>query len=128
MNICTTAKSYVTPTGRVWKIEFVPPDSDNLIAHDRRCIGTTNYKSHTIYLSNTLVGAELYSTLCHEMSHACLYDTQIKQEETYDEEYLCDFMGMYGDHIITTAHHIIDAYMEMQNKGLIEERCEMQTI
>lgn len=108
MNICTTAKSYVTPTGRVWKIKFVSPDSDNLIAHDRRCIGTTNYKSHIIYLSDTLIGAELYSTLCHEMSHACLFDTQIKQMETYDEEYLCDFMGMYGDHIITTAHHIIE--------------------
>ncbi len=100
--------TYVTPTGRAWRIEFVPPDSDNLIAHDRRCIGTTNYKSHVIYLCNTLVDDELFSTLCHEMSHACLFDTQIKQDELYDEEYFCDFMGMYGEHIISTAHKIMD--------------------
>ena len=49
------------------------------------------------------IAYEINETLCHELSHAFLNETQIEIKETFSEENLCEFIGMYSKKICEIA-------------------------
>ena len=95
----------VSINGIEYEIIEVEPMHSMLLAEGKRCFGTCHYHPQEIYLSNSLKPDAKYSTLCHELGHAFLMETQLdKKSENFSEEELCDFMGMYGKSIMNIAN------------------------
>lgn len=94
----------VSINGIEYEIIEVEPMHSMLLAEGKRCSGTCHYHQQEIYLSESLKPDSKYSILCHELSHAFLFETQLdKKSENFSEEELCDFMGMYGKSIMQIA-------------------------
>lgn len=90
--------------GIQYEINEVEPMHSMLLADGKRCVGTCHYHHQEIYLSNSLKQDTKHSTLCHELGHAFLMETQLdKKSENFSEEELCDFVGMYGKKICDIA-------------------------
>lgn len=83
-----------------WRIVFVHPHSNFLKRSDETItVGTTDWNTKTVYLSQKLSGPFLEKVLCHELCHCICFSYNIKIPlET--EELLCDFMSVYGKEII----------------------------
>lgn len=89
-----------TISNRVWKIKFVPIQSEALKKSDGTyTIGVTDRIENTIFLADNLTGSMLDRVLCHELTHAvCMtYDIFLPLET---EEKLCNFMSDHGKEII----------------------------
>lgn len=95
-----------------WTIKEVAGLDSALLVKDTRCRGTTHYYSREIYLDKDMCFQDKKQTLIHELTHATLYDTQIKSDETYSEEEICEFMGIYGESILKIA----ESYFEEKRK------------
>ena len=89
--------------GIAYEIKEVEPINSMLFVGDKRCAGTTHYHMQEIYLSQELKQDSKYSTLCHELAHAFLAETQIDCKENFTEEMLCEFVGMYSKRICDIA-------------------------
>lgn len=86
-----------------YDIKEVEPLDSNLLIGERRCAGATHFHHQMIYLSNTAKQDSKYTTLCHELAHAFLQETQIEAKEDYTEENLCEFVGIYAKKICDIA-------------------------
>lgn len=78
--------------------------------------GVCSYKDKTIYLSDKLTISDLSHIILHELCHAVIYMTQIKLDDNYTEEDLCEFVGKYYN-IISDIYNII--YPELVKKFTI---------
>jgi len=75
--------------------------------------GTTHYITQKIYLNKCLGEEKLFQVLCHELSHAYLHETQLEaNKNSFTDEMLCEFVGLYGKQIVDTA----SAYMEWRKE------------
>lgn len=86
-----------------WEVKEVPTNDSSLIVNSRRCRGTCDYLPQIISLDATLSRDNKYCAFIHELSHAFLYQTQIKNHNKFDEEMLCEFMGIYAKDIVSIA-------------------------
>lgn len=89
--------------GFTWLISEVETSNSNLVANGVRCFGTTHYFTQDIFIDKYLPRDTKYSTLCHELGHAFIRETQLKPEKAFTEEMLCEFLGIYGRKIIKIA-------------------------
>jgi hypothetical protein len=89
--------------GIEYEIIEVEPTHSMLLIGEKRCAGTCHYHHQEIYLSNAMKQDSKYATLCHELSHAFLVETQLEEKESFSEENLCEFVGMYGKKICAIA-------------------------
>lgn len=100
----------ITINDSEWEIFEANTHSPTLYHLEDRCRGITRFPEQKIYLDRNLKYDTKYSVLCHELSHAFLYETQIQNAETFDEEMLCEFVGIYGKKIVQIADNYFDDY------------------
>lgn len=103
-----------TINGIKWSLMYVPSYSDLLMRSDgSMTVGVTDWNTKTIYLSKSLRGAFMERVLCHELCHCICFSYEIKLP-IRTEEYLCDFMSLYGKEII---YLLDDLLMVIQSKS-----------
>ena len=78
----------------------------------RLCLATTDPKTSTVYLSNSLAGPKLRTVLLHELGHCAMFSYDLLSEihSVVDpskwieaEEWVCNFLADYGDEIFDVA-------------------------
>ena len=98
-----------------WKLEFVKPNSRNLMRSDGSItIGMTDNNVKTVYINNRLNQYLTDKVICHELTHVFAF------EFDYDipldvEEIVADFMSLYGRDII----YLLDDLTEILKKAYI---------
>ena len=105
-----------------WTIREVAGLDSALLVKDMRCRGTTHYYSREIFIDKDMSFYDKKQTLIHELTHATLYDTQIESKESYSEEDICEFMGIYGESILKIAEN----YLEEKRKTYENDSKENQ--
>ena len=95
-----------------WTIYEVERSHNMLVLEGSSCRGTTHFRQQEIYIDNSFKDDKIFQVLCHELSHAYLYETQLGSGMKLHEEMLCEFVGLYGKPIVDTAL----AYMEFRKK------------
>lgn len=82
---------------RDYKKDF-PNDADNVYIY-----GRTNYIEHKILLNKSLCLEEKIRTLKHELCHCWLWNTANSNQETYNEEHVCEIVSCCNDFIYETS-------------------------
>lgn len=103
----------------VWEVHKVSAHHPGLYVNDTARAGATWPMTQKIYLSDELSGDQVYRVILHELSHAWLHATQVSQQESWNEEELCDMIAIYGPdivHLATAVHKQL--YPEVQLRGL----------
>ncbi len=100
-----------------WKIEFKPTGDEYLIMHKAPCIAQLFKQTRTIYFDENLLKdyEELRETLTHELVHAFIMTYAISHKQFRDEEFICEFIAVYGQDIISLANDLIDK-LNLQDK------------
>jgi len=99
-------------SGHEWDInEVVTNDSMLLVDGDRKA-GTAHFFHQKIFVDNSLSRDSFYRILCHELAHAFLFETQVKDIDTFDEEDVCNFTGMFAKEIISIANEYMEGRRE----------------
>lgn len=94
---------HITINEILWEIKESEPNNSMLLVDGTRCRGTTHFFHQQIILDNTLKQDTKYNVLCHELAHAFLYVTQLKDKDEFTEEEICNFTGNYARQIIRIA-------------------------
>ena len=89
-----------------WTVELVPRGDKRLILDGNPNWGMTYYRTRDIYIDEELDEDALDEVLLHELTHAMLFETQIKPTRKFDEEDVCETVGMYGRRIIELADKV----------------------
>lgn len=111
--------------GQLWHVQFVEPYNELL--RDRTghiTVATTDPKTHTMCLSNTLYGNFLHRVVIHELGHCAMVSFGLlddihrmvrPQYWIEAEEWICNFIADYGMQIFTAAYEILgsDAWLYM---------------
>ena len=90
-----------------WEIKEVESSHSMLLVRGAVGQGTSHFLHKEIYLDKDLKPEHKQQVLRHELTHAFMSETQISDKDTYDEEELCEFVGLYGYEIAFIA----DKYM-----------------
>lgn len=90
----------------IWEIITVPCTNPALIVNGANCLGTTWINEQKIYLSEELTKITAKSVVIHELTHAFLYSTQIKEDESYTEEEMCEFLSKWGEQILCLSAEV----------------------
>lgn len=107
MNETKTAIITLSDHNIEWEVYLVPQGSEGLLTGEKLNWGTTHFKSKKIYVDNSLNDKDIYEVLVHELTHAILFETQIKEVKKFNEEDVCEMMGMYGKIIIDLAEDVL---------------------
>lgn len=112
--------------GDEWRVLFASPYSPELIDRTGRLrLATTDPRTRTVYLSNSLAGSFLSTVLIHELSHCAMISYglisdihgAVNPELWYEaEEWICNFLADYGEEIFATSKSILsvsDVYESM---------------
>ena len=91
---------YFTVNNRQWKLQFVKPNSKDLMRSDGSItIGMTDNNKKTVYINNRLDDYMIDKVLCHELTHVFAFEFDYYMDiET--EEIVADFMSLYGRNIV----------------------------
>lgn len=99
--------------GYRWHVRFCSPYSSMLIDRTgKMCLATTDLKTSSVYLSNSLVGDKLRTVLLHELGHCAMFSYGLLDEihEFIEpskwieaEEWICNFLADYGDQIFNVS-------------------------
>ena len=92
----------------IWEIFISPSMSPELTVGNNVCAGVTWCMQQKIHLSADLDRNNAKGVISHELAHAFLYSTQIKKEEPYTEEEMCEFISKWGEQILTLTNEIYD--------------------
>lgn len=101
-----------------WKIEFVPITDRSLTRSDGSySLAVCDGNKCTVYVSNRLRGAKLRRVVAHELCHCfCVsYNIYMPIEQ---EEYLADFISLYGTDIV----YLLDVLMDNFQKKFLKTK------
>lgn len=92
-----------------WTLKLAQAGDVNLIMFGELCIAQLFKKTRTIYMDECLLqdDEELRETLTHELVHAYIMTYAISARQFRDEEFICEFMAVYGADIIELTKHLI---------------------
>lgn len=94
--------------GNYWSMLKIEADSPILRRSDgSRTVGVCDRNSKTIYVSDCLYGFFLKKVIIHEISHAYMFEYNVKLT-IEQEELVCDLIATYGEDIIGTAKEIFN--------------------
>lgn len=94
----------------IWTIEFLVPEDDRLKLKGSDCAGICWTTHKKIYIDKTLTEKTMRNVIRHELTHAYIYDTQCYQPTKFDQEFLAEFVGIYGEMIILLTDRILKGY------------------
>ncbi len=69
-------------------------------------MGTTWSAKAQIYIANNLAPSKMLLTIRHEITHAFMDSTQIRELEAYTEEDVCEFVAKYGYAVLQLADDV----------------------
>lgn len=98
-----------------WLIEFINGNDPRLglpekdIVYAGLCVGSIR----RIYIANDMISDKIKETLIHELTHAYMRETLQDFDIKKSEEFICDFIGLFGEEIVNKADKIL-----AQRKGL----------
>lgn len=97
-----------------WTIKSAPTGSENLLMNGDACIAQLFKQLRVIYFDENLLDdyAELRETIVHELTHAFIMTYAISQKQFRDEEFICEFMAVYGEDIQNLANEIMNVLYE----------------
>ena len=98
--------------GQKWVVCGVDAHNPGLLLDGEFRRGCTWWNAQKIYLSNELDERTAYKVIAHELTHATLYATQIKDlgnstAENFTEEDVCEFTALYGSQIADIAKDLM---------------------
>ena len=70
-------------------------------------LGLTDFLKQEIILRTGMSKALLYETLVHELTHAFIFAYGYSNNETFNHEQICEFVGCYANDIIQIADRYI---------------------
>lgn len=99
--------------GQKWRVCVVDAHDPSLLLYGELRRGCTWWNLQKIYLSNELDERTAPRVIAHELTHATLYATQIKDlgnstVENFTEEDVCEFMALYGAQIADIAQDLME--------------------
>ena len=92
-----------------WLIEFINGDDSRLglpekdIVYAGLCVGDIR----RIYIANDMIPDKIKETLIHELTHAYMRETLQDFDIKKSEEFICDFISLFGEEIINKADKIL---------------------
>ena len=98
---------------RTWGIHFLPQDDPILlcIATGDSSRGICEGDTYQIYVSNSVPIDNVREVLVHEITHAfLLMMIHERKGESYDNEFICDFVAQFGKVITNSADDIMSHY------------------
>lgn len=97
-----------------WTIKVAKSGSEYLIKDNMVCIAQLYKQLRTIYIDEGLLNdeVELRETIIHELVHAFIMTYAIDHKEFRDEEFICEFIAVYGDDILKTANELMAYFYE----------------
>lgn len=95
-----------------WTIRFVPRGDEHLIMGGEECIAQLFKQTRIIYFDEALIEdyAEFRETLIHELVHAFLMTYAISHKQFRDEEFICEYIAVYGDEILKCANSLLEDF------------------
>lgn len=98
--------------GQKWRVCVVDVHDPSLLLDGELRRGCTWLNLQKIYLSNELDERTAPRVIAHELTHATLYATQIKDlgnstVENFTEEDVCEFVALYGAQIADIAQDLM---------------------
>ena len=92
---------------RINKLKFTirqTMDESTLATKDGGVLfGFTDYLKQEIVLRGNLSKTLMYNTLLHELTHAFLFAYGLSNNETFNHEQICEFVGAYANDIVRIA-------------------------
>lgn len=92
-----------------WVVDKVPPHDPSLFVDGGEVLGSTWLAHLRICIAGDLKADRAKRTIKHELCHAYIYSTQANRPDTWDEEAICEFFGIYSDEINKQANEIYKA-------------------
>ena len=73
------------------------------------CVGTTWPAKAEIYIADNQAPSKMLLTIRHELVHAILNCTQIREPKEFSEEEICEFAALYCEKVFHLANEIFEA-------------------
>ena len=96
-----------------WELFLVDPNHSGLYVNSTPRVGTTWFAKAQIYIADNLAPSKMLQTIRHEITHAFIDSTQIREPEPYTEEDVCEFVAKYGHATLQLAD---DIFRELQKQ------------
>lgn len=110
----------ILPNG--YKLLVVPEDSKNLFYNEAYRSGMCNMFDEIIYIADNLRKNVLREVISHELVHAIISRYIPGREISDDEEWICNFMGLYAHQVVELTNY---ALKRLQFKdGKLKEKDE----
>ena len=105
---------FLKSIGYSWQTIAPASLMEYLIKDNMVCIAQLYKQLRTIYIDEGLLNdeVELRETIIHELVHAFIMTYAIDHKEFRDEEFICEFIAVYGDDILKTANELMDYFYE----------------
>lgn len=91
----------------VWSVSRVPTNSPKLYVDGHFCRGTTWIGHREIAIAEEVSEEAALRVIRHELAHAYLASTQIRQIDEFNEEDLCEFVAIYSEALIMQARQVV---------------------
>lgn len=96
-----------------WELFLVDPNHSGLYVNGTPCVGTTWSAKAQIYIADNLAPSKMLQTVRHEIVHAFLDSSQIREPDPYTEEDVCEFVAKYGSMVLVMADAV---FKELQKQ------------
>lgn len=101
------AVNIVLPRYQGWTVVKIPSTHEKLTVDGEQCLGAAYFKTKTIYIDSELTPEALLDVMRHEISHAIIAETKFDSTDFFEEEDICNFVGMYGQIVCDLADEAI---------------------
>lgn len=93
-----------------WTIRFADSGDECLLMNGEPCIAQLFKQLRVIYFDSQLLNDynEFKETMIHELVHAFIMTYAISNKQFRDEEFICEFIAVYGEDIINLANKLLD--------------------
>jgi hypothetical protein len=90
-----------------YKLYIVPEDSKHLKLNDIQRSGICNMFEEIIYIADNLRKRVLREVIAHEIVHALISRHIPGREVVDDEEWICNFMGLYAFEVVELTNYVL---------------------
>jgi hypothetical protein len=101
-----------------WTIKFASSGDEHLLMKGDPCIAQLYKQLRIIYFDDELLNDydEFKETMIHELVHAFIMTYAISDKQFRDEEFICEFIAVYGQDIINLANSLLDDFYYKEEK------------
>lgn len=89
------------------EVDEINKDNDN-----NQYLGLIDYVKQKILIVKNLSKEQKKNTLKHELTHAFIWAYGFANLETFNVETICDFVGIYGEQIVSIANEYFTEKLE----------------